>query len=647
MMRQNSNPVSNFSVKSSKIYLTFLMGTLVFAFGCAPPQKSMLPAADGGHEILSVHPDYPGPFQTEERHGEEFRVARGKVGRYGGTFYSSSIGEGPKTFNPWVSTDATSGQVGGMLVSGLVDIDAYNGQVVPALAKSVEVKPDNLTYIVTLRKGLVWSDGQPITAHDVEFTWNTIIKNGYGNPSTRDNTLVAGQFPSVRVLDPLTLEFKTPKPFAPFKSRLGAPIAPAHIFEPLIVKGGHDAFDASWGTSDAAGHPEKFISSGMWLLDHYDQSGDRVIFKRNPRYYMIDKAGHPLPYLDRYVISYVRNQNNEELQFEQGKIDAYGVPGKFVERVRKLKSPDFKMVNLGPSNAKTFLVFNLNTRSNSDTKRPLVDPVKSKWFTNTAFRQAIDWTINRDDMVRNILKGVGQPSFAAESPASPFLNKAVAAGHPQDLNKAKALLKQAGFHYDASGQLLDAAGHPVEFTLYTNTGNDDREATGVSIKQDLSQIGIKVNFKPMDFNVLVGKLENGDWEAAIMGLTGGNPAEPHDGANVWKSGSAVHMFNQRNVSGGKTPDLSDRFPWEKELDDLFERGAGTLDFNERKKIYEQYQAVVAEQQPFIYLYAPYSILAVKTRIQNFDPTPLEAFHNMEEIWIQEGKSSPESLRDKL
>jgi peptide/nickel transport system substrate-binding protein len=350
---------------------------------------------------------------------------------------------------------------------------------------------------------------------------------------------------------------------------------------------------------------------------------------------MADSQGQRLPYLDKYTMDFVGNLNNQELRFEQGKVDSYSVGGNFVAHVRQLKKPDFKMYNLGPTSGTAFMAFNLNGRKGKNGK-PLVDPVHSKWFNDVNFRQAVAHTINRDDIVANILKGVGAPLFTAESLSSIFLDKQLAEGYKPDVPYAKKLLRKSGFKWDAKGNLKDKDGHQVEFTLYTNSGNDEREAVGVNIKQDLSQLGMKVNFKPIDFNVLVDKMHEGGWDTIIMGLTGSN-LEPNGGANVWKSDAFLHLFNQRDIQPGKPTNLSDRLPWEKELDRIFDQGAQVFDLNQRRKIYDQYQQIIYDQAPMVYLYSPLGIVAVRNRIQNFDPTPLGTFHNLEEIWVDDSK----------
>ncbi|WP_303674253.1 ABC transporter substrate-binding protein [Vampirovibrio chlorellavorus] len=618
----------------SALSIVMVLGTMA---GCAPPPPGGSTAGYGksiageGKPILSVKPTPRGPFQTVLVNGAELMQARGHVGQFGGTFYDNQISDGPKTFNPWASTDATSSTLGGMLYAGLVTTDAYTGEPIPYLAKSVKIGDDKMTYTVTLRKGLKWSDGQPLTAKDVVFTWNEIVKAGLGNASHRDVVLVDGKFPEVKALDDLTVQFKTAKPFAPFLRNLGEGIAPAHIFKPVVAKG-DAAFSAFMGVSDAAKTPEKFVSGGMWLLESYVPR-QKAVFKRNPNFFMVDAQNRRLPYMDRYSMSFVGDMNNQGLQFEQGKVDVYNVPGNLLSHLRQLKKPDFSLYNLGPASGTVFMTLNLNNRKN-DQGKPFVDPIKSAWFRDVNFRQAINHTIKRQDIVDNILKGVGAPLFTSEALASIYLNQKLAKGFEADPTYARELLKKSGFTWDKQGILHDKQGHVVEFNLYTNSGNTEREAIGVNIKQDLAQLGMKVNFKPIDFNVLIGNLKDGSWEAMIMGLTG-SQLEPHSGANVWRSDGSIHMFNQRKIEAGKPTDISDRLPWEKQLDDLIEQGSQTFDVQARHKIYDQLQQVVYDQAPFIYLYSPLNVLAVRTRIQNVDPTPLEAFHNLEEVWIQE------------
>ena len=264
--------------------------------------------------------------------------------------------------------------------------------------------------------------------------------------------------------------------------------------------------------------------------------------------------------------------------------------------------------------------------------RPYVNPVKASWFANRDFRAAIDWAIDRKNMVQNIASGVAEPLYTAESLNSIYLNKYIK-GHPKDKAVAQKSLKKAGFYYK-NGILYDKNSNRVEFDLYTNAGVLEREALGVMIKQDLEDLGMKVNFKPLEFNSLVNKLTNThDWDMAIMGLTG-SPLEPHDGKNVWTSSGSLHMFNQRPQGYC----IDDRLSWEKELDEIFREGALKLTFEERKPLYDRYQTIIYDQKPIIYLYSPIRITAIRKKFKNIYPTALSGLiYNLDEIYVDGDK----------
>ena len=156
---------------------------------------------------------------------------------------------------------------------------------------------------------------------------------------------------------------------------------------------------------------------------------------------------------------------------------------------------------------------------------------------------------------------------------------------------------------------------------------------GVAIKQDLSKIGITVNFKPMEFNSLVNKVTNTlDWECILLGFTG-SPLEPHGALNVWHSNGTLHVFN-KNTSD-KNHKISS---WENELNTIFEKAALELNFGKRKALYDTYQKIVYEQDPLIYLFTSLRISAIRTKFKNIYPTELGGLtHNVEELYIEDKK----------
>ncbi len=569
----------------------------------------------------NFYSDYP----TQENrtvNGTDYLESQAPIGEFGGTLIESTIGEGPKTFNPFNSKDNTSSTMSDIMYDGLLSTHPTTGQPVPKLAKDFTINGND--YIIHLRKGLKWSDGKPITADDVVFTWQNIIFDGYGNTSTRDSMYIEGKLPTVTKIDNYTVKFTTPKPFAPFIRNLSTPIAPKHIFEPAVKKG-KKYFDGFLSTNTP---PKKFVTSGAFKIKEYVPA-QRVVYERNPNYYVINKEDKKLPYLDKLVYLIVGDVNNQVLKFEGGELDEINLQGANVARFKEMeKHSDFTVYNLGPSTGTMFVTVNLNNRKD-DKGEYYVPEIKQKWFNDKNFRKAIDYAIDRKNIVFNIAKGLGSPLFTAESLNSIYLNNNLKS-YDKDLEKSKQLLKKSGFYTDKKGKLFDKSGNPVEFDLYTNAGNTEREAIGVMVKQDLEDLGMKVNFKPVEFNTLVNKLVNTyDWDMVIMGLTG-SPIEPNGGKNVWMSQGTLHMFNQRPAGYQK----DDRFEWEKELDNLFDLGALATDFEMRKKYYDRYQEIAYEEKPFIYLYSPLVISAIRNKFKNLYPSMLGGLiHNIEEVYV--------------
>ena len=257
--------------------------------------------------------DYPAPINITID-GIDYRQSQAPIGKFGGSLIASTIGEGPKTFNPFNSKDNISSLLSEIMYDGLLTTHPITGETIPKLAKSFSV--NGREYIIKLRHGIKWSDGKPITADDVVFTWQNIIFDGYGNTSIRDSIIVDGKLPTVEKIDDYTVKFTTPKPFAPFIRMLSSPIAPKHIFAPAVAKG-KAYFDTFLSTNTP---PKDFVTSGAFRLKEYVPA-QRVVFERNPNYYVINKKDQKLPYLDKLVYLIVGDVNNEVLKFEGGELD--------------------------------------------------------------------------------------------------------------------------------------------------------------------------------------------------------------------------------------------------------------------------------------------------------------------------------------
>ncbi|HEY9888392.1 MAG TPA: ABC transporter substrate-binding protein, partial [Candidatus Obscuribacterales bacterium] len=433
----------------------------------------------------------------------------------------TSLGD-PKTFNPALSQEYPSVFI--YTIEGMVTLDGITGEIIPGLAESWEISDDGLTYTFTLRDGLQWSDGAPLTADDVVFTFQDVIFNEAIPATSRDSFRIgqAGQMPAIEKIDDRRVRFVLPEPFAPFLLNSGTGILPAHSLREAVNtldSEGNPLFLSTWTTDTP---PSAVVSNGPYRLKEYLPS-QRVVFERNPYYWQKDDAGNAQPYVQELIWQVIESSDNQLLQFRSGGLDTIGIsPDEFALLKREEERGNFTIHEGGPALGTTFITFNLNKASRNG--QPLVDPIKSKWFNSVEFRQAVSYAIDRTTMINNIYQGLGQPQTSPLPVQSPFY-ASPEDGIPTygyDLERARALLAQGGFQFNPAGELLDADGNRVRFTLITNAGNKIRESIGAQIKQDLSKIGIQVDFQPISFNALVTKLSDSlDWEAHIIGFTAG------------------------------------------------------------------------------------------------------------------------------
>lgn len=552
----------------------------------------------------------------------------------------------PKTFNAPLSQESPN--VFSFIYEGLVGENGITSEIEPALAESWEIRDDGLRFIFTLREGLRWSDGKPLTAQDVDFTFNQIYFNEAIPTPTRDVLRIGetGALPKVRALDDRRVEFVLPEPFAPLLRALGVEILPEHALKASLEttdSTGKPAFLNTWGIDTP---PEQIISNGPYRLNSY-LTGQRVVFERNPYYWDQDEQGRVKPHIDRFIWQIVESQDTALLQFRSGSLDALVpvTPDYFSLLKREEERGNFQLYLGGPSSSTSFITFNLN-QGQRDGK-PLVSPQKSAWFNNPDFRRAVAMSIDREAMIANVYQGLGTLQNSPLSVQSPYY-LSPEAGLPVYLyqpDQAKALLESVGFRYNAAGLLEDSAGNPVRFTLNTNAGNKIRESMAAQIKRDLAGIGIQVDLQMMAFNTLIDKLDNSlDWECVLLGLTGG--VEPNSGSNVWSVNGRLHMFNQ--APGPGQPPLTGRTvaDWEQKIADLYVRGAQTVDEAQRKEIYAQTQILTQEYLPFIYLVNNTSMAAARNWLEGVEYSALGGlFWNLPDLRIAEERTTAQAIAE--
>jgi peptide/nickel transport system substrate-binding protein len=560
----------------------------------------MLPPSAGAAPPHPSLPDLPSP-----------KVMVGDPGRFGGTFLQAQVSD-PRTFNPILAQETSSTGAFGSLFDALVEDNGETTAVEPALAESWTTSQDGRTWTFTLRKGLAWSDGVPLTADDVIFTFQVIYDKSIPN-SLGDVLTVAGKPIQVTKVDALTVRFRTVEPFGPFLRSIGVPIIPRHKLEGVYKAG---KFNQTWGVNTPT---KELVGTGSFIMTEY-KPAQRLTYKRNPHFWMVDMAGHRLPYIDRLVRTIVPDQNAHRLLFQQGQTDSYGVrPSEFAEFKQKEGAGHYTVYDGGPSFGTEFLTFNQNPRGG-------LPEYKLKWFQTQKFRQGVAYAIDRQAITEQVYAGHAVPQYGPESPANKFFFNPRVMQYPYNLEKAAAVLAEAGFKKGADGVLRDAEGHPVQFVINTNADNHDRVAIGNIVRQDLERLGMQVTLAPEAFNTMVNKLvESFKWEAFVIGLTGG--IEPHNGQNVWKSSGSLHMWYPKEPAPAT--------PWEVLVDRYFRLGATTVDQNRRREYYNKFQEVVAEQVPVIYTTIPNAYVAVRNKFGNIRYTAYGGpFWNFPVIYIK-------------
>lgn len=536
-------------------------------------------------------------------------------GNHGGTLVTTLLSD-PKTFNSLVAQETSSSDVtDGPIFESLVTRNGVTTEFESELAKDWEISDDGRTYTFYLRKGVQWSDGVEFTADDVIFTFDLIADENIPT-SSRDVLKIDGEFPKYKKIDKYTVEFELPKTFAPFLNNMLVQILPKHKLYEFWENGD---FNSAWGIDT---DPEEIVGTGPYKLVDY-RNGERVVMEKNQYYWRKDPEGKTLPYLERWVRIIVDSQETMTLLFDRGQTHYLGVRGIDYKRYSDKEAiEDFELLDAGPTFSTNFLVFNMNPR-NPDLEN---EPWKYDWFTNINFRKAVAYSIDKNTMINQSLAGQGSKQWSPISaPNKVYLNEDVEK-YPYNLDKAKKELEKGGFSWNEAGNLIDQEGRKVEFNILTNAGNTVRESLLNIIAAELRELGMKINSTPIEFNKMVSKLMNEwDFDTILIGLTGG--VEPHSGSNVWPSNGHLHMWNPQQ-SKAETD-------WEARIDELFEKGAETVETEKRVEYYAEFQQIISEELPVIYTVTPNSIYAVRDSLKNTEVTAYGGvLWNIHELYLE-------------
>jgi len=554
---------------------------------------------------------------------EELLALSGEAGSSGGRMVVSLRAE-PKTLNPVVATDAPSQEVIGTMQADLVHINRATHLTEPALAKSWKVSSDGLDYTLTLRQGLRFSDGEPLDAEDVLFTLRVYLDEGVHAPQ-RDLLIVGGKPITVTKINAQTLVFHFAKPYGVGERVFdGLAILPRHLLEKTYQEG-------KLGQIGSLSTPaNQWAGLGPFRLKEY-VAGQRLILERNPYYWKTDTQGHRLPYLNELVFLFVPSADAQVLRFQSGETDVISRLGAENFSVLARQQRGYTMADAGPGLEYNFLFFNLNDlgdKTAPETAR------KQKWFRDVQFRQAVSAAVDREAIVRLVYQGRGAALWGPVTPGNRrWIDAAIP--HPaRSLDKARQLLRDAGFRWtnEAQGEpaLVDAEGKPVEFSILTSSSNADRTKMATLIQDDLKQLGMRVQVVPLEFRSLIDRVtQSKEYDACVLGLVSFD-ADPNSDINVWLSSGGTHLWNPSQEHPAT--------PWEAEMDRLMVAQLTATNSEQRKKLYDRVQEILAENQPMIFLASPDILVGAKNTIGNFHPAVLEPYvlWNVDQLYLRSG-----------
>ncbi len=589
--------------------------------GCKPPP-------------VAHHGTRPGP-------DEDVDVATCAPGKFGGTMVLTQSSE-PKAFNTMVEAgDQVTQDVGALIFCGLVVYDPMSQEPIPALAKSWDIAEDKKTYTFHLRKGIRWSDGQPFNADDVIFTFDCIFA-GQKDPATGKTKLrypnryaqeltFDGEQLRYRKIDDLTVEFYTPKIYSTFLLEMAGPIniLPKHCLEKSFQDG---TLLQQWTSQTGIDHPEQIVGTGPYIVSSYTP-GQRIVFAPNPYYWRADTAGQRLPYLDFLIMQFVTNIETEVVLFATGQTDAMmsyaGIPPADMAWVTKgEKLYDFTVYNRGPASGSWFLWFNLKGGANKDGK-PYVTPYKLAWFNNKLFRQAVMYGIDREGIAKGVFLGRGEPETSIINQGNPKWTNPNVLHYTYNPAKSRELLKEAGFRWDEQGRLFDADNHRVSFELMMYEGKPLRAEIVTVFKKNMQDLGMDVKLLFVDPGVVMEKITN-TFDYEMTGLGWGSSAgevDPSGNKALLRSDGSYHEWNPKQA----TPATD----WEKRIDELMDAQEVIFDEAERKKIFGEIQAILAEQIPLFYIVDQYQYQGVKNKWRNLRIPPSGTLlWNPDELWTE-------------
>ncbi|MDR3161042.1 MAG: ABC transporter substrate-binding protein [Spirochaetaceae bacterium] len=538
---------------------------------------------------------------TKPWRGEEFIP-----GRVAGTWHDVMTTE-PKSFNVLMAEqDSATASVVRSTLDYLVEYDVVKREWKGRCA-SFEIRSDEeagtLDLVYTLRDDLYWSyygsDRKvPVTSDDVIFWYNEIEGDPAFNSSGYNGQFLMMEDGTeahidIERLDAKRFVFHFPRIVAEPLLSTNQPIAPRLDYEDAKRERGlQGVLDLFSVDTD----PKKIPSMGRWFITEYSP-GQRLVFTRNPHYWERDLNGVSLPYIEEEIIRIIPDENTRFLLFKEGEVEAYSPRPEDLDELVNKTGADYTVFNAEGSLNASFWAFNQNP-VHRDTPR-------YEWFTRKEFRQAMSCLLNRDRIAAQVYRGLAEPKYDFFPDPNPYYNPDITLEYRYDPQRALALLESIGMKRDPAGTLRDEKDRPVSFDLTIRSESVVNSDIASIIMTELSAVGIKVNIRTVDFQKLVEQLfTTFDWQSTLMGFSGVT-IFPTQGSNVWPSDGNLHIWYPLQESPATE--------WEARIDFLYNEGAYTLDRDKARLFWDEYQAIILEQCPVIYLLRPRSFFAIRNR----------------------------------
>lgn len=475
------------------------------------------------------------------------------------------MGADARRLLPFLASDSSSAEISGYLYHGLVKYDK-NIRLTGDLADSWDISRDGLQITFHLRKGIMWQDGYELTADDVIFTYNKVIDPSVPTPYSS----IYGPVKSVEAIDKYTVRVTYKEPFAPALESWGMGIVPKHVLE------GKDL-----SSPDLDRHP---VGNGPYRLTEW-VTGQKVILQAFDNYF------EGRPNIDRVIFRIIPDPSTMFLELKFGGIDFMG-----------LTPPQYKLQATTAFFRKYFQKFRYPSFGYTYMGYNLLDPL----FSDKRVRQAIAHAINKKEIIAGVLLGYGTPCTGPFPPESWAYNTAVK-DYDYNPSRALAMLEEAGWKMNGSG-LLEKNGRTFSFTVLVTQGADARLKTAQILKEQLKRVGIDLHIKVLEWQAMLHEfIDKKRFEAVIMGWALSRDPDVYD---IWYS---------KKTKEGEFNFVSYK---NDEVDRLLVEGRRTFSMEKRKKIYHRIHEILAEDQPYAFLYVPDALPVLNKRFKGIVKAPI-------------------------